>query len=125
MWDDFVRGSNEKNWDLFSKYMPKENATEEVRKNVEGQWSTNEVLTTFTEKQEFVDILRRNDCVVVVWKQWSTKVEGDFLALLYLQSQDGEVRQLEYINLPALLVYDSVFCVTRRLNSSLFALLAP
>ncbi len=92
IWIDIKKGSNERNWELFTKYTPKEMATEEFKENVEKQWETNKVLTTLTEKHEFVDILRREDFVLVVWKQWSTEVPGDFLGLLYLQSIEGEVK---------------------------------
>lgn len=94
IWDDIVKGSNEKNWNLFSKNMPSEMVTDEVRKNVEIQWDTNEILTTLTDKREFIDILRRKECVVVMWKQWSSNVDGDYLALLYLQNRDGEIKAI-------------------------------
>jgi hypothetical protein len=94
IWDDIVQGSNEKDWDLFSKHMPKRHATEEVRKDVEKQWSNNEVLTTLTAKREFIEILRKCDCVLVLWKQWSTKADGDFLAMLYLQDISDEAKAI-------------------------------
>ncbi|MEO0926422.1 MAG: hypothetical protein AAFY63_11195 [Cyanobacteria bacterium J06643_13] len=94
MWDDIRRGSNEQNWDLFSKYMLEEHSTDKFKKDVESQWSNNKVLTSLTAKREYLSILRKNDCVLVLWKQWSTKVEGEFLAMLYLQSIDDEVKAI-------------------------------
>ncbi len=92
IWDDIIRAGNEQDWDLFSKYMPKEIVTEDHRKDVENQWSNNDLLTSLTVRREFIDILRRKDCVVVLWKQWSTKVEGEFLGRLYLQTRNDEVK---------------------------------
>ncbi|WP_281561360.1 hypothetical protein [Thalassomonas sp. RHCl1] len=94
MWDDIVKGANEKNWALFSKYMPAEGATDEARKDVEKQWQQVPVLTSLTTKREFVGILRRRDSVLVLWKQWSTKEEGEFLAMLNLQTINSEVKSI-------------------------------
>jgi len=92
--DDTIRAGNERNWDLFSKYMPKEYITEEHRKNIEAQWSNNILLTSLTLRREFIDILRRKDCVVVLWKVWSTELEGEFVAVLSLEDQDGVVKAI-------------------------------
>jgi hypothetical protein len=94
IWDDIVQGANEKNWDLFSKYMPADHATDEVRKNVEQQWENNPVLTSLSTKREFLSILRKADCVLVLWKQLSTQAEGEFLAMLYLKSLDSKVKSI-------------------------------
>jgi hypothetical protein len=85
---DIVRGSNEKTWDLFSRHMPKENANDEARADVEKQWEDNEYLTSLTETSEFLGVIRKTDYVLVLWKQKSTKVEGEFLEKLYLQEID-------------------------------------
>ena len=89
---DIIKGSNEMNWALFSKHMPKENATEEARVNVEQQWKENEYLISLSEKPVFMGVIRKLDSVLVVWKQKSMKVEEEFLAKLYLQSINGEIK---------------------------------
>ena len=92
IWGDMIQGSNEKNWGLFSKYMSEKGKSDEGRINIEKQWDQSDVLTSLTTKREFLNILRKSDCVVVLWKQWSTNVESDFLATLHLQSIDNEVK---------------------------------
>lgn len=97
MWDDIVKGGNSKNWDVFSQYLPQEKATEETKKDVLKQWENVPELTSLTTNREFITILRKDDCVVVLWKQWSTKVEGDFLGRLYLKSIDSEVKSVSIL----------------------------
>lgn len=94
MFDEIVKGSNEKNWELFSKNMRSKGSSKEaeIQKDVENQWEQSTLLTSLTAKREFLNILRKDDCVLVLWKQWSTKVEGEFLAMLYLTSINGEVK---------------------------------
>ncbi|MCJ8311623.1 MAG: hypothetical protein HRU38_02815 [Saccharospirillaceae bacterium] len=96
MWDDIVKGSNEKNWELFSKSMDSKGSDKEPasRKDVEQQWENSDLLTSLTPNREFLSILRKEDCVLVLWKQWSTKVKGDFLASLYLKSVNDEVKSI-------------------------------
>ena len=96
MWDAIVKGNNEKDWELFSKNMALKGTDKESisRKNVEEQWETSELLTSLTPNREFVSILRQEDCVLVLWKQWSTKVKGEHLASLYLQSINDEVKTI-------------------------------
>ena len=92
IWGDMIQGSNEKNWGLFSKYMPENRKSDEKRINIEKQWDKSDVLTSLTTKREFLNILRKSDTVVVLWRQWSTNVEGELLAMLYFQSIDNEVK---------------------------------
>lgn len=87
-----IQGSNEKNWVLFSKHMSEKGKSDETRNNIEKQWDKSDVLTSLTTKREFLNILRKSDYVVVVWKQWSTNVEDELLAMLHLQSIDNEVK---------------------------------
>ncbi|MCJ8318275.1 MAG: hypothetical protein MJK12_01490 [Colwellia sp.] len=94
MWDDIVEGANTKNWHLFSKYMPASDVTDEAKKDVERQWQQVPLLTSLSTKREFINILRRNDSVLVLWKQWSTKEEGEFLAMLNLKSMGTEIKSV-------------------------------
>lgn len=94
IWDDIVKASNERNWKQFSKYMPIEYATKEVKKSVEKQWKYLPALTTLSDRREYLGILRKNDSVVVLWKQWSTKVEGEFLGMLVLKEINSEIKTI-------------------------------
>jgi len=92
MWDDIVEGGNTKNWELFSKYMPASDATDEAKKDVETQWESNSLLTSLSLNREFISILRRGDSVLILWKQCSTKEDGEYLAMLNLKCIDSEVK---------------------------------
>jgi len=94
IWDDVVKGANKKNWDLFSKYMPESYKSEEAKIDVEKQWEQTPLLSSLTEKKEFVGILRRKDSVLILWRQWSTKEDGEFLGMLSLQSIGTEVKSI-------------------------------
>ncbi|MBA6231434.1 MULTISPECIES: hypothetical protein [unclassified Colwellia] len=94
IWDDIVKGANGKNWDLFSKHMPETDQTDEAKQDVENQWEQVPLLTSLTDKKEFVGILRRKDSVLVLWRQWSSKEDGEFLGTLNLQSINSEVKSI-------------------------------
>lgn len=92
IWSDMVEGSNNRDWELFSKHMTPESATEEARGIVEHQWQYSKMFSSLTEQREFLGVLRQVDHVLVLWKQWSSKVEGEFLAMLYLKTVDNDVK---------------------------------
>ncbi len=43
----------------------------------------------FLDRRELVAVFRRADSVAVVWKQWCTKTDDEFVAELVLVEQDG------------------------------------
>lgn len=91
---DIIRGSNQMDWDLFSKHMPKKDATAEARADVEKQWKETPFLTALSEDCEFLGVIRKSDSVLVVWKQTSTIDSEEYLEQLYLQEIDGEVKAI-------------------------------
>ena len=44
----------------------------------------------FFARREFVAVFRRPDSVAVVWRQWFTQAQGEFVAELVLVEQDGK-----------------------------------
>ena len=92
MWDDIVEAGNTQNWELFSKYMPASDVTKETKKAIERQWEENPLLTSLSPNRKFISILRRANSVLVLWKQSSTRIEGEYLAMLNLKSIGSEVK---------------------------------
>jgi len=92
IWDDVVEAGNTKNWDLFSKHMPESDVTDEAKKDVERQWEEIPLLTSLSPNREFISILRRGESVLVLWKQCSTKEDGEYLAMLNLKCIDSEIK---------------------------------
>ncbi|MCE0495016.1 hypothetical protein [Vibrio salinus] len=94
MIDDVIKGSNEKNWALFLKHQTlKEASCPENRLNVEKQWEENEFLTSLSTERQILGVLRRDGYVNIIWKQTSTKVTGDFLAIYSLEEIDHEIKE--------------------------------
>lgn len=91
---DIIKGTNSKDWALFSKHMPDKYATDpELKINVQEQWEESEWLTSLEETAEYLGVIRKAESVVVVFKQRSTKSTEDYLEKLSLIEVDGEVKQ--------------------------------
>ncbi|WP_067098397.1 hypothetical protein [Marinomonas atlantica] len=92
IWDDMVKGANSRDWEIYSQHMLVESITEQARAGVEHQWQYSKMFSSLTQEREFMGVLKQMDHVLVLWKQWSTKVEGDFLVMLYLKSIEDDVK---------------------------------
>jgi len=91
---DIVTGSNNKDWEQFSRHMPAEDSgNPKIKASVEKQWQENEILTSLSDISEFLGVIRKQDCVLVLWKQTSSRSEDEYLEKLYLQEIDGDIRQ--------------------------------
>ena len=55
---------------------------EKVCKRYQAEWG-------YFSKREFVAIFRRPLSIAIVWKQWCTKQDGEFVAELVLVEQDS------------------------------------
>ena len=88
--DNLMEGSTEINHekhtrdftDRMKRIVSKE-YLEKVCKRYQAEWG-------FFGKREFVAIFRRPSSVAVIWKQWCTKQEGEFVAELVLVEQDSK-----------------------------------
>ena len=56
------------------------------------QWANNKLLTSLSEKQEFLGTIRRNQFITVLYKQTSQTIPGEFLGRLVLGVEDGNVK---------------------------------
>lgn len=96
--NDIINGSNQKNWALFSKYQPDEVANDtQNRQSVEKQWQKVEFLTSLEKDREILGVLKRENIIQIVWKQRSSKVEGDFLARLFLKEINKKIKEVGFI----------------------------
>ena len=97
MIDDVIKGSNTKDWALFSKYQTDEELQDpNNRKNVEAQWRDNEFLTSLNPKWQLLTMIRRGDVAMLVWKQTSTQVEGEALACYSIKQIGEEVKEVGF-----------------------------
>ena len=88
--DNLMEGSTEINHEKhtrdFTDRMKKivtKDYLEKVCKRYQAQWG-------YFSKLEFVAIFRRPSSVVIIWKQWCTKQEGEFVAEMVLVEKDSK-----------------------------------
>lgn len=98
MIDEVINASNQKDWEVFSKYQTDEEARDpENRKNVERLWKESELFTTLNPMGEILGVLRRDDIAVVCWKQTSNKVPGEYLASYHIKEVNNEIKELGFV----------------------------
>ena len=56
------------------------------------QWANNKLLTSLSEKQEFLGCIRRDKFITVLYKQKSNTVSGEFLGRLVLGLEGDMVK---------------------------------
>lgn len=92
---DTIIGANNKDWEQFSRHMPPEHASDiESKEDVERQWEEDDYLTKFSDKFEFLAVIRKTDVVVVLWRLTSTVTEEEYLERLFLEDRDGVIYQV-------------------------------
>lgn len=98
MIDEVISASNQKDWDLFSKYQTDAEANDPAnRKNVERQWEESSLLTSLNPVKEILGVLRRDDIAVVYWVQTSNKVPGEYLASYHIKEVNNEIREIGFL----------------------------
>ena len=98
MINNVVTASNQKNWELFSKYQTHEEASDpENKKNVEKQWRESKFLTSLSLDRKVLGVLRRESVALVYWKQTSTEVAGEYLASYQIKEVNKEIREVGFL----------------------------
>lgn len=90
--NQLIKAASDKDWQSFSSPFIAEGQTSEAKENVENQWETNPVLTSFKQEPEFLGVLRRTDHIVTLWKMKSRIVSDDILGLLAFTEIAGETK---------------------------------
>ena len=92
---DTIYGANNKDWMQFSKHMPERHSSDlKNRKDVERQWDENDYLTKYTDKPEFLGVIRKMEYVVVLWKLRTTINDEEYLERLILEEGDSKLYQI-------------------------------
>ena len=91
MWSDLIKHSNQGNYgDFIKKFSPALTlALDEVE--VGRQFATSELTRNLSEDYDFLGIIRRGEHVSVLFRQRSSKREGEWLGRLVLGYEEGEV----------------------------------
>ena len=92
IWANLVKCSNIKDYGGFTKDFSSQMLYGANEVELGKQWANNKLLTSLSEKQEFLGTIRRNQFITVLYKQTSQTMPGEFLGRLVLGEEDGLVK---------------------------------
>ena len=92
IWDNLVKSSNIKDYGGFTKDFSSQMLYGANEVELGKQWANNKLLTSLSEKQDFIGCIRRAQYVTVLYKQTSNTMPGEFLGRLVLGVEDGAVK---------------------------------
>ena len=89
-WENLVRSSNLKDYGGFTRDFSTQMLFGANEVELGKQWANNKLLTSLSEKQEFLGCIRRDNFITILYKQKSNTVPGEFLGRLVL-GEEGEM----------------------------------
>ena len=92
IWNNLVKCSNIKDYGGFTKDFSSQMLYGANEVELGKQWANNKLLTSLSEKQEFLGTIRRNQFITVLYKQTSQTMPGEFLGRLVLGVEDGLIK---------------------------------
>ena len=92
IWDNLVKSSNLKDYGGFTRDFSTQMLFGANEVELGKQWANNKLLTSLSEKQDFLGTIRRNQFITVLYKQSSQTMPGEFLGRLVLGEEDGLVK---------------------------------
>ena len=92
IWDNLVKSSNIKDYGTFTKDFSSQMLYGANEVELGKQWANNKLLTSLSEKQDFLGTIRRSQFITVLYKQKSQTMSGEFLGRLVLGVEDGLVK---------------------------------
>ena len=79
IWDNLVKSSNIKDYGGFTKDFSSQMLYGANEVELGKQWANNKLLTSLSEKQDFLGTIRRGQDITVLYKQTSNTQPGEFL----------------------------------------------
>ena len=92
IWENLVRSSNNKDYGSFTKDFSSQMLYGANEVELGKQWANNKLLTSLSEKQDFLGCIRRDKFITVLYKQKSNTVSGEFLGRLVLGLEGDTVK---------------------------------
>lgn len=92
LWSHLVHASNIGKYGEFVKYFSKNLMLGLNEIEVGKQFANSELTRSLSESIEFIGTIRRGEYVTVLYRQRSTKKEGEWLGRLVLGYEGGEVK---------------------------------
>jgi hypothetical protein len=92
LWRDLVKNSNEGQYGEFVKNFSASFALAMDQVAVGHQFANSELARSLSENADYLGIIRRGEHVTVLYRQRSTKKQGEWLGRLVLGDENGKVR---------------------------------
>ena len=92
IWDNLVRSSNIKDYGTFTKDFSSQMLYGANEVELGKLLANNKLLTSLSEKQEFLGCIRRAQFITVLYKQTSNTQPGEFLGRLVLGEEDNLIK---------------------------------
>ncbi len=92
IWNNLVNCSNNKDYGGFTKDFSSQMLYGANEVELGKQWASNKLLTSLSNKSEFLGCIRRNNYVIVIFKQSSNSAPGEFLGRLVLGTEGEQVK---------------------------------
>ena len=92
IWLNLVKSSNIKDYGGFTKDFSSQMLFGANEVELGKQWANNKLLTSLSEKQDFLGTIRRAQYITVLYKQTSNTQPGEFLGRLVLGIEDNLVK---------------------------------
>jgi hypothetical protein len=92
MWDDLVKHSNEGEYGKFIRNFSYALLLGLNEMEVGKQFANSELARNLSTEKDYLGIIRRGQHVTVLYRQRSTKKEGEWLGRLVLGYENGEVK---------------------------------
>ena len=92
LWRDLVKFSNEGKYGDFVKNFSSSLALAMDQVVVNHQFANSELARNLSEKFDHLGVIRRGEHVTVLYRQRSTKKEGEWLGRLVLGYENGQIR---------------------------------
>ena len=91
-WENLIRSSNLKDYGGFTRDFSTQMLFGANEVELGKQWANNKLLTSLSEKQDFIGTIRRGQYITVLYKQTSNTQPGEFLGRLVLGVEDDLVK---------------------------------
>lgn len=92
LWRELVKNSNEGKYGEFARNFSNSLALAMNQVVAGHQFANSELARNLAEDTDYLGIIRRGEHVTVLYRQRSTKKEGEWLGRLVLGYEDGQVR---------------------------------
>ena len=92
IWENLIRSSNNKDYGSFTKDFSSQMLYGANEVELGKQWANNKLLTSLSEKIEFIGCIRRDKFITILYKQKSNTVSGEFLGRLVLGLEGDMVK---------------------------------